>query len=201
MIIDLSVPLETNMPTYPGDPTLQIEQTSSLPEDGYLGHSVRLGTHAGTHIDAPAHMLEGAPTMGQLPLDTFAGPGKLIRGLAIETLKVADIRAGDIVLFDTGTAGRFYEASYFTEYPVLSEAMARYLVASQVKMVGLDAPSADNDEGFPIHKILLGSGIPIIENLTNLTALEHEQFNVYAVPLKLDLDGAPVRAFAEVRRA
>lgn len=201
MLIDLSVPLDQNTPAYPGDPTIQIVQTSSVADAGYLGHSVTLGTHTGTHIDAPAHMIQGAVTLGKLPLEAFTGDAKVIVELSEEAVEAAKLEPGDIVLFDTGTSSRYYEASYFTDYPVMPLNVAEYLVKMNIKLVGMDTCSADNKDDFPIHKILLGAGIPIIENMANLATLHDRSFKVYAVPLKLDLDGAPVRVFAEVQNA
>jgi kynurenine formamidase len=201
MIIDLSVELSENTPAYPGDPKIGLRQSAAYASEGYLGHSVRLGTHTGTHIDAPAHMIEGEPTLGGLPLETFIGVGKLVKGFSKEAIDAAGISVDDIALFDTGTSERYYDPSYFTDYPVMTEDVANYLLEKGVKMVGVDTCSVDDAEGFPIHKKLLAAGIPIVENLTNLSALYDRDFRVFALPLKLDVDGAPVRAFAVVQDA
>ncbi len=199
MIIDLSVLLDSKTPAYPGDPTIGLTQDSSVTQDGYLGHTIQLGSHTGTHIDAPAHMIEGAASLGSLDLTTFVGNGKLVTDMSIDAIDAAGVGADDIVLFYTGASQRFYEPTYFTDYPVLSLEVAEYLIAKDVKLVGLDTCSADIVDGFPVHKKLLGAGIPIIENLTNLTALQelsNPDFKVYALPLKLDIDGAPARVIA-----
>jgi kynurenine formamidase len=205
MIHDLSVPLTDQTPVFPGDPRLEITTASTIAETGCMLHSVKLGTHNGTHIDAPAHMIEGAATLGQIPVETFVGTGKLVEGFSVEALEALEaagngIAAGDIVLFHTGASERFDEEWYFTGYPVMPDEVADWLVAKGVKLVGLDTCSADNVEGFPIHKKLLGAGIPIIETLRitqdTLAALRGQQFDVYALPLKLDLDGAPARVIA-----
>jgi kynurenine formamidase len=201
MIIDLSVPLSTDTPVYPGDPSLRINRDTTVADNGYLGHTITMGTHNGTHIDAPAHMIEGATTLGQLPLDTFVGPGKLVNGFSLEAIQAADIQAGDIVLFNTSTYKRFTDGTYFTNFPVMPSEVANFLVETGVKLVGLDTGSADNTDDFPIHKKLLGANIPIIETLTNLDALQGKHFDIYALPLKFDLDGAPARVIAEIHNA
>jgi kynurenine formamidase len=201
MIIDLSVALNQDTPAYPGDPKISITQSATYASDGCLGHAVQLGTHTGTHIDAPAHMIAGSPTLGTIDIDTFIGRGKLVQGLTQEALDTAHIEPGDIVLFDTNTAERLYDPSYFSDYPIMPDFIIKYLITNKVKLVGLDTCSADNADGFPIHKKLLAAGIPIIENLTNLPALHRQSFQVFAVPLKLDLDGAPARVFAVVQDA
>lgn len=202
MIIDLSVRLNEDMPVYPGDPKLAIKAAGTFTDDGYVGHAVSMGTHAGTHIDAPAHMIEGTKTLDKFSIDTFVGRGRYIlvkdNQFSLEAVHQAGIEPGDIVLFNTEMSYRFYDPVYFESYPVLSEEIARYLVEKKVKMVGLDTCSADNSDGFPVHKILLGANIPIIENLTNVEQLSGHDFRVYALPLRFDLDGAPARVVAEV---
>ncbi len=201
MIVDLSVALNNETPVYPGDPKIGIEQFAGFATEGYLGHVLLLGTHAGTHIDAPAHMIKSAPTLGKIPLEVFMGEAKLVQGTTIEAVEDAGLAAGNIVIFDTGTCGRLYEASYFTDYPVLPDEVTDYLLKKKVKLVGLDTCSADNTAGFPIHKKLLSAGVPIVENLTNLSDLRDKTFQFFAPPLKFDLDGAPTRAFAVVHDA
>lgn len=204
MIIDLSVPLDNQTPAYPGDPKIELTQEGSVAADGYMGHQLRLGSHTGTHIDAPAHMIEGADTLGAIDLSTFIGKAKLLTELSVGAAKAAQVSAGDIVICYTGASQRFYKPSYFTDYPVLPDELADYLIAQGVKLVGLDTCSADIVDGFPIHRKLLGAGIPIVENLTNLTALQDlsvSSFEIYALPLKLDIDGAPARVVAIVNQS
>ena len=81
----------------------------------------------------------------------------------------------------------------------MSEEIANYLISKKVSMVGVDACSVDNQEGFPIHKLLWAADVLIIENLTNLEVLEGNlSFKIHAYPIKLEIDGAPVRVVAEV---
>lgn len=196
MIHDLSVPLSIQTPVYPGDPALEVQRDTTVAEDGYLGHTLKLGTHNGTHIDAPIHMIEDAASLGQLPLETFVGPGKLVDGYTLEAAQSANLQAGDITLFNSGTYKRFNDGTYFTDFPVLPHDTVDYLIKVGVKMVGIDTGSADIEGHFPVHKALLGAGIPIIETLTNLDELRDELFMVYALPLKFDLDGSPARVIA-----
>ncbi len=92
----------------------------------------------------------------------------------------------------------YYKPEYYDNYPAISENIGNYLVKKKVKMVGVDMCSIDH-EPFPVHKILLKRNILIIENLTNLGALEGKSFKVYAFPIKLQIDGAPARVIAEVQ--
>ncbi|HSX23616.1 MAG TPA: cyclase family protein [Candidatus Saccharimonadales bacterium] len=199
-IVDLTVSLNEQTPVYPGDPAVRVKQAGTYEKDGYRDHVLTLGTHSGTHIDAPMHMLADGQSLDKTPIEQFVGPGNYVKtaDFNLETVRAANIQAGDIVLFHTGASERFMEASYYEDYPAMSEDVARYLVELKVKMVGLDTGSADNQDGFPIHKILFGGEVLIIENLTNLAALADKTFTVYALPLKLNLDGAPARVVAVV---
>lgn len=200
-IVDLSVAVTEEMPIYPGDPPVKIQPAGVLARDGFADHTLSFGTHTGTHIDAPMHMLAGGKSLDQMPIDQFVGKGCYVKvdgQFKLETLKQADIEPGDIVLFHTGMSDLYGEPAYFKDYPALSEEMANYLVDQKVKMVGFDTASTDNLKGFPIHKILLAGDILLIENLTNLAPLAGKKFKVYALPLKLSVDGAPARVVAEI---
>lgn len=200
MYVDLSVPLNEQTPIYPGDPATKIRPAGILAKDGYNDHYISIGTHVGTHIDAPLHMLESGLSLDRFSVEQFVGNGRLVEvtGSDFEVVKQADIQAGDIVLFRTGMSDKYHEAVYFEEYPAMSDEIANYLVSKKVKMVGVDACSVDNKDGFPIHKILLGGNVLIIENLTNLSQLAGKNFRVYALPINLQIDGAPARVIAEV---
>jgi len=201
MYIDLSVDIDEHTPVYPGDAPLKIAPAGKLERDGFNDHVVSINTHVGTHIDAPLHMIAGGKTLDQTSIEQFVGPGQLVemgKEFNIESLQKADIQKGDIVLFHTGMSDHYHEPVYFKDYPVLTEEMARYLVERKVKMVGVDTGSADIAEGFPIHKILLAGNVLIIENLTNLDKLTGKAFTVYALPIKLTVDGAPARVIAKL---
>jgi arylformamidase len=200
MIIDLSVPINEDTPVYPGDPATKIEPAGTLAADGYNDHYVSFGTHVGTHIDAPLHMLEGGISLDKAPIESYVGKGKLVTVTAgnFDGVLNVGLSNNDIVLFFTGMGDKFHESEYFEDYPAMSEATAKYLVDSKVKMVGVDTCSIDNQDGFPIHKILLAGGVLIVENLTNLEKLVGKDFEVCALPMKLQLDGAPARVIAQV---
>lgn len=199
MLIDLSVPLNEQTPVYPGDPAISIRPASVLAKDGYSVHRMAFGTHSGTHIDAPLHMLENGAALDEIPVDRFVGRGLYIdvTGGDFEVVRRADIRAGDIVLLHTGMADRFHDPVYFDEFPAMPVEIAEYLVTAEVKMVGVDACSVDSAAGFQVHTILLAGGVLIIENLTGLERLAGREFRVYALPIKLNVDGAPARVVAE----
>ena len=200
-LVDLSVPLNEQTPVYPGDPETIVTQAGVFEKDGCNDHVVSVGTHVGTHIDAPFHMLAEGRTLDQIPIDQFVGRGVYIKvednKFDLDKVKNAGLREGDIVLFQTGADEYYHEARYFKDSPHMPEDIARYLVEQKIKMVGMDMSGPDAPP-FNTHKILLGGGVLIIENLTNLGQLAGRDFTVYALPIKLELDGAPARVIAQL---
>lgn len=202
MIVDLSVLVTGDTPVYPGDPEPKVKPVGNLAKDGFHDHEITMGTHVGTHIDAPVHMIEGGKELNDIQVDQFVGRGRYVkvedRKFDLEAVKQADIQKCDIVLFHTGLTEQYGRSNdYFEDYPPIPEDIAQYLVDHGVSMVGVDMCSPDHPD-FPIHKLLLSNGVLIIENLTNLDKLAGKKFRVYALPLKLKVDGAPARVVAEV---
>lgn len=203
--IDLSHEFVDNMPVFPGDPPTTLKQIASVAKEGYTDHQLTTVMHVGTHMDAPLHMIEGGKYMSEIPIDHFAGPGVLIDARGQKTvdadlLRELKIPSGGIALVLTGMDKKYKTPGYETGYPSWTEAFARALVSSGIKVVGMDMMNPDTDESYPIHKILLSKEVLIIENLTNLETLVGVQsFDVYAFPVKLRAEAAPVRVVARVK--
>lgn len=207
-IIDLSHLLAETMPVFPGDAAPRIAEASTIDEHGFAAKTLRLGTHTGTHVDAPAHFLAGGAPLDRLPAARFAGPGCLVdvSRLAGPRIEIADlegerdrIAAAEFVLLFSDWAKRWGSPAYFSGHPALSEKAARWLAGFKLKGVGVDAPSADvMDAARPaVHRIFLSRGIVIIENLTGLRALRGRAFLFACLPLNIaGGDGSPVRAVA-----
>jgi len=174
MFIDLSVPLNEKTPLYPGDKKTQIKIGSTLEKDYYQDHYVCVGTHVGTHIDAPSHMLSGEKNIDQIALEKFSSRGVYIKvdnKFDIEAIKKISIQEEDIVFFHTGMSDQYHMSEYFEKYPDIPESIANYLVEKKIKIVGVDMCSPDHPP-FPIHKILLKNNILIIlETLRDLKYL------------------------------
>lgn len=202
--IDLSHTFVDDMPVFPGDPKTTLKQITSVPKDGYTDHALTTVMHVGTHMDAPLHMIEGGRYMDEIALERFVGAGILIdaRGKPVidaDLLKGKIVPKGSIVLLLTGTDQKYKTSAYDTEYPVFTEALARALVMAGVLIVGIDFINPDKEASYPVHKILLSSEVLIIENLTNLAALVGaREFDVFAFPVKLHAEAAPVRVVARV---
>ena len=200
-LIDLSHPIENNMPVYPGDERPRVEQIKWLASDYHNNHRLATAMHVGTHVDAPSHMLGRGQTISELPITAFVGRGVLldVRGEEEVEWKPAyeeKIPSDSIVVLYTGHSKYYRQTEYFTNHPTVTLDFAEHLISKKIKMLGMDLPSPDLPP-FPVHKKLLANGIYILENLTNLAALGgHLNFMMIALPLKLHTDGSPVRAVA-----
>lgn len=195
--IDLSHQINPQTPVYPGDPAVVIEPAGVMAHDGYNDSILTLGTHIGTHIDAPAHMIADAATLDSYSVDRFTGMALCIDARNGFVLP-ADTSTVDAIFFCTGASNRFTEPSYWQEYPVMSNLEFQEILKHKISIIGVDTGSVDNSEDFPNHKSLLGNDILIIENLTNLSELMGKTFEFTALPLNVALDGAPCRVIAKI---
>ena len=207
-IIDLSHAISTEMPVYPGTQSPEISQGSTFNVDGFLEQKITMVTHTGTHLDAPAHIIENGRTLDGFPTDYFYGRGICIRtgNITANTIGVKDlvpyesrIKGCDFVLLNTGWSRWWGDERYFEDYPVLSVEAAKWLGRFGLNGVGFDTISADPilAENWPVHNLFLGKDTIIIENLTNLEALPDTPFTFSCLPLKIvKADGSPVRAVA-----
>ncbi len=218
-LIDLSHPLEPATPPWPGNPPVEFHVVSSIPAErgprdcGGPGEPVACNTtafltcnHTGTHMDSPAHFYNGVQTIEQVPLEKCIGPAALVdvrkigpRGeiapADLTSSEEAITATGKVVLW-TGWSSRWGDDNYFDDYPVLSQSAAAWLVERGVDLVGVDTPSPDKDP-HPVHYILLGANIVIVENLTALERIGQDVFELIVVPLPLrGLEASPVRALA-----
>lgn len=204
-LIDLTHTFTSDMPVYPGDPKATLEQVAFIDKDSYNDHRLTSVMHVGTHLDAPLHMIANGKTMDEIKPDKFFGEGILIdvRGKVNIEASVLDgigIEKDSIVLLHTGFGSKYGTDGYFKEYPEVKEDFAKRMVDMGVKMVGMDMLGPDYDSPWPSHKILLGNDTLILENLTNLDQLLGvKNFEVFAFPMKLQADAAPVRVIAKVQ--
>jgi len=190
------------MPVYPGDPTARIVQNNHVTKDGFTSHTITIGTHIGTHIDAPAHMIANGKNIFDYPVEHFIGNGVLIdarnkKKIDLELLDQVPLQENDIVLLYTQRDTMFNTTEYFTDYPEITTNFAQKLVDAKVKIVGMDQASPDY-KPFATHKLLLKNNILIIENLTNLNKLIGKQFTILALPLNIKAEAGPVRVVAQV---
>ena len=215
-LIDLSHVIEHGMVTYKGLPAPLVcdywtrEASAALYDDGASFQIGRIDmvANTGTYLDAPFHRYEQGADLAQLDLASLAAlDGIVVRvphaqGLAIDAPDVAGLEArGRAVLFHTGWDAHWRTEAYFENHPFLTAAAAGLLVQKGARLVGIDSHNIDDTRARarPVHSILLGARIPIVEHLTNLAALPDEGFRLTAVPPKIAGMGTfPVRAFAEL---
>lgn len=214
MIVDLSHPLApTGLSYCAGHPVFTSEQVMTLAHNGSNVSRLTIGSHTGTHLDAPVHFLEGAPTVSDFDLSSLVGPAIVVdvRGKGFYgTISWDDIapQAGKLnpevtLLFCTGWSQHWGREEYMKS-PRLSEEAAQKIMERGVRVVGIDVFSIDGEvpEGSRgtniVHHLFLGNGILIAENLTNLEALlDGGAYLVSLLPLNLQgCDGSPIRAVA-----
>ncbi|MFC7136827.1 cyclase family protein [Halobaculum litoreum] len=221
--VDLTRRIEPGMPVYPGDPGVTAEASATMDDDGYRVTHLSFTTHVGTHIDAPAHMEPDGATLDAFGVGDFRFAARLVdlagdadadRGLdAREPVTPAVLPDGDaldadtdMLVLRTGWGDHWGEERYF-DHPYLTAAAARH-VADLGCAVGLDTINPDptptdragddEPEGVPAHHELLGAGRFVVENL-RLPGTLPERFVLRSFPLRVDADGAPVRAVAADR--
>ena len=210
-VMDLTQTIGETMPVYPGTEQPKLTQTNTIEKDGFKETLLRMYSHTGTHMDAPAHIFPGAPTLDALPAEKFTGKACVVdcsdagEGGRITMRHIQNVRAAadeaEFLLFYTGWSRLWNDGRYFGAYPAFDADVMRYCAAGK-KGIGIDAISIDPIDSFelPMHRIVLGAGLVIVENLTNLEGLIGRAFRFAALPLKYEnADGAPVRAIAEFR--
>lgn len=201
-LVDVSVPLAAGLATYPGNPEFEITPVHRIAE-GHGSNNSRLvmGTHTGTHVDAPLHFFDGRPGVDAMPLELLIGRARVIElphrgGITEEHLAAAGLREDLRVLLRTPNSALWNTSDGFhTDYTYLTEGGAKFLVDQGVKVVGVDYLSVEQYKkpGAPAHKALLGSDVIIIEGL-NLSDAEAGQYEMYCLPLRIaHADGAPAR--------
>lgn len=201
-IVDLTHTFTNDMPVYPGDPKSTLEQVAFIEKDTYNDHKISTVMHVGTHMDAPLHMIVNGKKMDEIDPRKFMGKGILVdvRGknkVDVTALNDIQIEKNSVVLLYTGFGNKYRSDDYFKGYPELTEDFANKMVELKIKMLGMDMLGPDYDKPWVTHKILLEKEILILENLTNLDQLQNvKDFEVIALPMKLNADAAPVRVIA-----
>ena len=211
-VVDLSLPLDSGTVVYPGDPPVDIE-TFDVDGDGFTVSRLSFGSHAGTHADAPLHFVAGSTPIDEVDPSLFVGRGLLVdvrhRGDR-EPITLDDVapsldamEPGVIVLVQTGWTVHNGTPRYF-DHPHLTEAACQAIVDRGVRTIGVDALSLDetiDDEhpgiGWPCHRVVLGAGGVLLENLANLDRIDVADPLISALPPRITgVDGSPVRAVA-----
>ena len=199
-IVDISQEIYQGMPVYSGDPTFQSRRVSSFKQGDMCEVSeITMGTHCGTHVDAPLHMLPDGAPLESIPLDCFVGKCRVLTVpypiISEKTLEELQVKPGERILLRTDPNGKYNRHGKFNP-AVLSMRAAQYLAQLPVKLVGIDAPTVENMElcDGEVHRTLLKAGIPLLEGL-RLEEVEGENYTLSALPIRLNGEnGAPCRA-------
>jgi arylformamidase len=203
-IIDVSVPVKDGMTVYRGNPAVRIRPALTMDRDGVNLSEICLGSHTGTHVDAPRHFIPGAIGIDRVALDRLIGPAWVVDlrqvkgGIGAGDLRAARIpRSARRILLRTRNSRLWHPARPFTtEFVYLESEGADWLVDHGAQVVGIDYLSIEgfHIEGAPTHKRLLGAGIPIIEGL-DLFRVAPGRWQMAASPLRIqDGDAGLTRA-------
>ncbi len=202
-LIDITLTLSEALPTWPGDPSIQLEKISRI-ADGAEANvtTLSMAVHAGTHVDAPYHFLDEGITVPELPLDLLVGPVTVIEVDVTSTITRKDLARISIppyvkrLLLKTPNS-LFWsrgEMDFQEDFIALGDDAAEYLVEREVELIGVDYLSVApfTDPG-PTHRTLLGAGVLVIESL-NLAGVKPGDYTLLCLPMKIDQsDGAPAR--------
>ncbi len=166
-----------------------------------------ISTHQGTHLDAPYHFFDDGVTVDKLDLRKCVGPAHILDFTGAEpkyALKPKDFKPfesqigpGARIILRTGWWRRFPKKEYFSDGPMISPELARWLAKREIAMLGVETPGVHPLEWEKVHKILLGAEIVVVEGLAYLNKVKRENVFFIAAPLKLKgRDGSPIRAMA-----
>ena len=201
--IDVSVPLRSGMVHWPDNPPVEIERVFDIERGDVANVSkMSLGSHTGTHMDAPLHFVRDGQGLDQMPLDATIGRARVIEVHDPESVKPEEIepygvREGERILFKTRNSARaWHENAFMEDFVYVSREAARYLAAQHARAVGIDYLSVGGfrKDGVETHRALLEAGIWVIEGL-DMSEVEPGEYDLVCLPLKVEHgDGAPARA-------
>ena len=203
-IYDITVPIRSAMPVYEGDPGVRIESWSAFAKgDSSNVSMLNFGAHTGTHVDAPAHFIEGARRIDALSLDVLIGPARVVRvpddvtEIDPEFIDRCDLKGVVRVLFHTRNSS-FWKEGFRKDFTHLLPEAAQMLVDRGIKLVGTDYLSIEKFHSghHRTHLTLLSNNVVIVEGL-NLSEAPEGDYELICLPLKIAEgagDGAPARA-------
>lgn len=209
-IIDLSYIIDNNTPTCGTSwhQNVQLKPMGTIDEVGRNTHSILLGSHTATHMDAALHFVPGGRTIDKLPLEVLCGPVTIVdfsrKGMGDVVTKhdLEHITITERMIFRFGWDRYWKTPMYYNAYPYFEKNAALYLLEKGMKLIGLDTPSPDDSKAITmtsddskIHKIFLKNNVIIIEYLCNVMKADlDKEYDIIALPLKLrGMDGAPAR--------
>ena len=202
-VYDISLSLRARMPVYPGEATPLLEPTSQMERgDSYNVSRLTVGTHTGTHIDAPRHFLPDGASVEQIPVDVLVGPALVVEMGVEQEITAADLEAAaiptgtDRLLFKTRNSRLLDDEDFRRDFVYLTLDAARWLVGRGVHLAAIDYLSIEQMDAQPniVHQTLLEAGVVIVEGV-DLRRVAPGPYLLACLPLKIEgADGSPVRA-------
>jgi arylformamidase len=200
-LIDVSVPLDAQLPTYPHNTPFSLEPIKRIARgDSSNVSTLHMSAHTGTHVDAPRHFFDEGAGTESLALELLIGRARVIAidsrtGIAAEDLAPLDLSDDIRVLFKTHNSRLWGSPEFHQDYVGVTDSGAKYLVEHGIKVVGVDYLSVEkfHNPGAPAHHVLLGAGTIVIEGL-NLHQVDPGVYEMFCLPLRVvGSDGAPAR--------
>lgn len=210
-IIDLTHTVTNDMTIFPGGEQPDNHVISTVAVNGWKETRLHMNSHNGTHMDAPAHVLEDGTTLDKIDVVNFVGMAALVDctsvgegeeiGLELIEKNKDIIDNAEFIIFKTNWSKYWNSDKYLGEYPIISDEVVDFIISSKKKGIAFDTISVDpiNSSTLPKHHKILSNNILVFENLTNLDAVDNNLFVFCALPLKFEnADGAPIRAIAMI---
>ena len=200
--IDITVPMTPGLVLYPGDTPPVVRRVNSVGQGAPLTASeVTIGCHVGTHVDAPAHFINGGPTVDQLEHRRFYGPAVVVEFTGLDRITAVDvskaaIAAGRHVLLKTRNSVLLAQSRFNPDYCYLTTEGAERLLTLQPLSIGFDYYSLDppGENAFPSHSVIARAGLPAFVCL-DLKSVAPGTYTFVALPLPLaGIEAIPVRA-------
>jgi len=201
-IYDISVDLKESMPVWPDNPEFKLEFQQSMAEGDEANLSlISMGSHTGTHVDAPSHFVQGAPTVDTMPLDILIGEATVFELDVKHNISATDLERLDLddvkrALFKTRNSDLWQQEGFTPDFVFFDLSAAEFLIERGVKLVGIDYLSVGEfkgEEGVDVHRILLKNGVVVVEGL-NLSGIHPGNYEIICLPLKLiGAEGSPAR--------
>jgi arylformamidase len=200
-IIDVSVPLDRTLPSYPNNLPFSLDPVKRLARgDSSNVSALHMSAHSGTHVDAPRHFFDEGTGTEALPLDLLVGVARVVEvrpqgGITADDLRAVPVSGAVRLLIKTQNSALWDDPQFHREYVGVTESGARYLVECGVTVVGVDYLSVEvfRAPGAPAHRVLLGAGTAVIEGL-DLRQVEPGEYEMLCLPLRIvGSDGAPAR--------
>jgi arylformamidase len=208
--IDVSVPIYSGMVHWPDNPPVEVRRLKDMDRDP-TAHcnvsAISMGSHTGTHMDAPLHFIRNGKPLDKMPLDATVGPARVApiqnrTAITVAELEPLRLKAGERILFKTLNSKRSWKTDAFDEnFVYINQEAAAFLAQKKVRTVGVDYLSVGGykKDGRETHHALLRAGIWIIEGL-NLSKIQPGTYDLICLPLKvMNADGAPARAILSPR--